>query len=94
MVVLYSGISTFLTGMFAEIFKQEYRMTACSLCYSGGAVIGGFSPSIAEIVTTGSKSGLYLLLLALTFALYLLLVNIPQTPGYAELMVQQADEKV
>ena len=84
MVIVYSAISTYLTGLFAEIFQKEYRMTACSLCYSGGALIGGFSPSVAEVVTTGSASGLYLLLLSLTFALFLLLDK--QVPIIAQIL--------
>ncbi len=82
MVIINCGISTYMTSMFAEIFDDKYKMTACSLCYSIGAVLGGFSPSIAEIATQGSPSGFYMLLLSLSFALYLLLDRIPETRGY------------
>ncbi len=46
--ISYCVIASYLTSKFAEIFRNEYRMTACSISYSIGGVIGSLSPLIAE----------------------------------------------
>jgi MFS transporter, MHS family, proline/betaine transporter len=82
MIMAYCFLASYVTGMFAEIFDEKYRMTACSICYSGGAVFGGFSPLISEVLASKSFGGFFMYLLCLGFATYLILDKITLTDGY------------
>lgn len=81
-VICYSAISSYITSLFAEIFHENYRMTACSLCYNLGTVFSGFSPFISELLTKELATGFYMFLLLLGFFLYILQDKIKDTNGY------------
>ena len=82
MIMAYCFLASYVTSMFAEIFDEKYRMTACSICYSGGTVFGGFSPLISEVLASKSFGGFFMYLLCLGFATYLILDKITLTDGY------------
>ncbi len=91
MSIAYCGLAGYLTGMYAEIFIPKYRMTACSICYSGGAIFGGFSPFLSEVLAAKTSGGFFMYLLCLGFGIYLVLDKILTTTGYKK-YIAMADE--
>lgn len=88
----YCVLAGYLTGMYAEIFAPKYRMTACSLCYSVGAIFGGFSPFLSEILVAKSFGGFFMYLLCLGFGIYLMLDKIVATYGYKKYIAAADDD--
>jgi len=82
MATAYCGLASYLTGMHAEIFAPRYRMTACSISYSGGALLGGFSPFLSEVLAAKTTNGLFMYFLCLGLGLYLVIRKINATDGY------------
>ncbi|MBU0744815.1 MAG: MFS transporter [Gammaproteobacteria bacterium] len=91
MAMAYCGLASHLTGMYAEIFDPKYRMTACSLCYSGGAIFGGFSPFLSEVLAAKTLGGFFMYLLCLGFGIYLILDKIVTTYGYKKYISPSID---
>lgn len=63
-------------------------MTACSINYSIGFTISGFSPLVAEILAKNFKYGLQYFLIATLILLIFGFKHITQTHGYKEAKLQ------
>jgi MFS family permease len=70
--ITYCAIASYLTSMFAEIFDNSYRMTACSISYSIGGVLGSLSPLVAEYTIKISLNSFLYFVISLIAVLYLI----------------------
>ncbi|MDD3265998.1 MAG: MFS transporter [Burkholderiales bacterium] len=82
MVTAFCATIAYTTSLFAEIFDKKYRMTACSVGFSIGVTISGFSPLMAEILSRISIFGLPCFIVFICFIMLFSLRMIKQTDGY------------
>lgn len=82
MVITFCAITSLVTSLFAEVFDERYRMTACSLSFNLGITLAGFAPLIAEISSTFWKFGLAGFLEIILVIMYYVLCEIVKTHGY------------
>ena len=87
MVVGFCAVTSFVTSLFAEIFDESYRMTACSLSFNLGITLAGFAPLVAELVSRASVYGLTILLIMTMLIMYWIMGQIIQTKGYKKLSI-------
>lgn len=85
-VIGYCAITSFVTSLYAEIFNESYRMTACSLSYNLGLTLAGFAPLVAEISSKFSQFGLTILLVLVMLFMYWIMTKISQTNDYKKLL--------
>lgn len=79
MVTAFCAIASMTTGLLAEMFPKSYRMTACSLIFNAGGIIGGFAPILAETANNFSAHlGLPILLVGIIISLFIILQYIKQ----------------
>jgi MFS family permease len=86
MVTGFCAVTSFVTSLFAEIFDEAYRMTACSLSFNLGITLAGFAPLVAELVSRASAYGLTILLMVIILFMYWIMGKITQTKGYKKLL--------
>lgn len=84
MTVAFCVTVSYTTSLFAEVFDSRYRMTACSISFSVGVTISGFSPLIAEILSRVSIFGLPCFIIFTCFIMLFSLRGIKQTEGYKQ----------
>jgi MHS family proline/betaine transporter-like MFS transporter len=82
--IIYCITASYLTSIFAEIFDNEYRMTACSISYSIGGVIGSLCPFMAEYTLKYSFHNFLFFILLLIGSMYLSQYLICNTNAYKE----------
>lgn len=87
MVTGFCAVTSFVTSLFAEIFDEAYRMTACSLSFNLGITLAGFAPLVAELVSRASAYGLTILLIVIMLFMYWIMGKITQTKGYKKLLI-------
>lgn len=82
MVISFCATIAYTTSLFAEIFDVRYRMTACSVSFSIGITLSGFSPLIAEVFSRISIFGLPCFILFICFIMLFSLRAVRNTNGY------------
>lgn len=82
MVIGYCAVTSFITSLYAEVYNEDYRMTACSLSFNLGMTLAGFAPLVAEIFSKFSNFGLIFLLVTVISFMYWIMTKITQTQGY------------
>lgn len=82
LVTTFCAITALITSLFAEVFDENYRMTACSFSFNAGITVSGFSPMIAEILSKYCSCGLQLLLLLVAIVFYIVFGRLIRTEGY------------
>lgn len=73
MVISFCAITAMTTAFIAELFNKSYRMTACSLSFNLGGIVGGLAPIVAEVASKLSVFGLPLMLVIILISLWFIL---------------------
>lgn len=82
LIISFCAITALSTSLYAEVFDERYRMTACSLSFNFGITLAGFAPLISEVFSNLSIWGLPLFMSIIILFMYWILRKITQTTGY------------
>lgn len=81
-IVLQSAVISLVLSLFAELFHNTFRMTACCLTYNIGVMMAGVAPSVATVIDNYLTYGIQIMIGALALLMWYSLYNMKRLPSY------------